>query len=78
MARWIVGAHIQLEVLSELSGVSQDLATLERDQSSKRPRIKPRKFEAEATIHAVGCELESLLLDVVLCAKVMNNVSGVE
>lgn len=58
--------------------MSQDLATLERDQSSKGPRIKPRKFETEATVHAVGRKLESLLLDVVLCAKVMNSVSGAE
>lgn len=58
--------YIKLKTLRELSGVSENLSTLEGSESSQWPRKEPRIFEPKTAVHTVRGQLERLLLNVVL------------
>ena len=46
--------------------MSQDFTSLVCRKRSKRPCIEPRILEAKTAVHAVGRQLECLLLDIIL------------
>mmetsp|Transcript_66551 Transcript_66551/g.148550 ORF Transcript_66551/g.148550 Transcript_66551/m.148550 type:complete len:322 (-) Transcript_66551:47-1012(-) len=58
----------QVVVCSHLNRVHQSVAPPGCDQLRKRARVKARPREAEATVHGIGHNLQSLLSDVQLCA----------
>ena len=59
---------VQLELLSKLLGMRQDLTALIRRQRCQLTSIEPRIFETETAVHTVGRELECLLSDIELRA----------
>ena len=59
-------AYIKLHALGELSGVRQDLTTLERRQGRKWSGVESRVLKPETSIHTVGRQLQRHLLDIPL------------
>lgn len=58
--------HSQRKSFRELFGGRQDFSSLEGSQSGERASEETGALETQTTVHRVGGELESLLLDVPL------------